>query len=221
MPRPLDGAVGERLELPEYYTDFERHFAEAREFLKLERGQAFAEPGNPSWEAFSHGDWARSMALIECLREDLKEYHRQAEAAGTSTYRIRIVSFPLTPYVQWELHVLRLRDETGGSVRILLDSAVADVEDQGPLPDIYTVDRAVMYEAVYDDHGVLEHALRYTDQAVVRRCRDFIADLYNRGEPISDFFAREVASLPPPHPRKPTLPRAYLKRTGRPQPIRS
>ncbi len=221
MPRPLDGAVGERLELPEYYADFERHFACTREFFKLERGQAFAEPGNPSWEAFDRGDWATSMALIDSLRDDLKEYHRQAEAAGTSTYRIRIVSFPLTPYVQWELHVLRLRDETGGPVRILLDTAVTGEEDKGQLPDIYTMDRDVMYQAVYDDHGVLEYALRYTDRALVSRCRDFIAGLYDRGEPISDFFAREVAPLQPPHPCKPALPTAYLKRTGRPQPIRS
>jgi len=221
MPRPLGEAVGERLELREYYADFEENFAYTREFLKLERGQTFAEPGNPSWEAFGRGDWVKSMALIDNLREDLKEYHREAEAAGTSTYRIRVVSFPLTPYVQWELHVLRLRDETGGPVRVLLDSDVADAEDQGQLPDIYTMDRDVMYQAVYDEHGVLGHALRYTDRALVGHCRDFIADLYDRGEPISDFFAREVASLPPPRRAKPAFPRAYLERTGRPHPIRS
>jgi len=221
MSRLLGDAVGERLELPEYYADFAQGFAGAREFWKLERGQTFAEPGNPSWEAFGRGDWVKSMALIDNLREDLKEYHRETEAAGTSTYRIRVVSFPLTSYMQWELHVLRMRDETGGPIRILLDSEVADVEDQGPLPDIYTMDRDVMYQAVYDEHGVLGHALRYTDRALVGRCRDFIAELYARGEPISDFFAREVASLPPPRPGKPILPSAYLKRTGRPQPIRS
>jgi hypothetical protein len=221
MPRPLGDAVGERLELREYYADFEQHFAGAREFWKLERGQAFAEPGNPSWEAFDRGDWATSVALIDSLREDLKEYHREAAAAGTSTHRIRIVSFPLTPYMQWELHVLRLRDETGGPVRILLDTDVASAEDQGPLPDIYTMDRDVMYQAVYDGHGVLEYALRYTDPVLVGRCRDFIADLYDRGEPISRFFARELARLPSPRLTEPALPGAYLERTGRPHPIRS
>jgi hypothetical protein len=221
MPRPLDDAVGEHLELAQYYADFEQRFARAQEFWKLERGQAFAEPGNPSWEAFNRGDWAASMRLIESLREDLKEYHREAEAAGTSTYRIRVVSLPLTPYLQWEFHVLRLRDETGGPIRVLLDSDVASLEDQGPLPDMYAMDRDVLYRAIYDEHGVLAYALRYTDPALVSRCRDLIAALYARGAPISDFFTREVASLPPPRPADPPLTTAYLARTGRPYPIRS
>lgn len=221
MPRPLGDAAGERLELPEYYADFQRTFRHAREFWKLERGQAFAEPGDASWEAFDRGDWAASMRLLEERREDLKRYHEENAAGGTATRRIRIVSLPVTPYLQWELHLFKVRDETGGPIRILRDSAVAALEDQGPLPDIYTMDRDVMYQAVYDRLGVLAYALRYTDPALVSRCRDFIAGLYGRGEPISSFFAREVAPLPPPRPNAPALPEGYLERTGRPHPIRS
>jgi hypothetical protein len=83
------------------------------------------------------------------------------------------------------------------------------------------MDDNVMYQAIYDDKGVLEHALRYTDKALVTQCRDFIADLFLQGEPIGDFFRREIAHLPPAPPSKRTIPRDYLKRAGRPQPIRS
>jgi hypothetical protein len=83
------------------------------------------------------------------------------------------------------------------------------------------MDDTVMYQAVYDEHGVLEHALRYTDRALVCHCRDFIADLCNRGEPIGNFFEREIAQPPPPRAAAPTIPRGYLTRTGRPIPIRS
>jgi hypothetical protein len=221
MPRPLGGAVGERMELSAYYADFQYNFAHAREFWKLERGQVFAEPGDASWEAFDSGDWDESMRLLANRREDLKQYHRKNAAAGTTTRRIRIVSLPVTPYLQWELHLLRIRDETGGPIRILRDTAVAELEDQGPLPEIYTMDHTVTYQAVYDDHGVLEHALRYTGRALVRRCRDFIASLYGRGEPVSTFFQREIAQLPPPHPAGPAISRDYLERAGRPYPIRS
>ncbi|MGH3246665.1 MAG: DUF6879 family protein [Trebonia sp.] len=221
MPRPLGAAVGERLELPVLYADSDKDFAHAREFWKLERGQAFAEPGNASWEAFASGDWDESLCLIEDLREDLTRYHRDAAGGGTSTYRVRIVSLPPTAYIQWELHVLRLRDETGGLIRILLDTAVADLEDQGALPDIQTMDRDVMYQPIYDVNGVAEYGLRYTDKALVSRCRDFIADLYARGEPIEDFFRREIAHLPSPQSPGPVLPRDYLKRTGRLRPVRS
>ncbi len=119
------------------------------------------------------------------------------------------------------MHLLKVRDETGGPIRILRDTAVAYLEHSGLLPEIYTMDRDVMYQAVYDDHGVLEYALRYTDKTLVSRCRDFIADLYARGEPISSFFQREIAHLPPPRIAEPAIPRNYLERTGRPHPIRS
>lgn len=221
MPRPLDDAVGKRLELSEYYADFRRNFRRARNFWKLERGQVFAEPGDPSWEAFDTGDWDEALRLLEERREDLKHYHAENTAAGTQARRIRIVFLPVTPYLQWELHLLKIRDETGGPVRILHASAVADLEDQGQLPDIYTMDDTVMYQAVYDERGVLAYALRYISRPLVARCRDFIADLYDRGEPIRSFFEREIAQLPPPRPAAPSIPRDYLERTGRPQPIRS
>lgn len=221
MPRPLGSAVGERLDLAAYYADFRKHFARAREFWKLERGQAFAEPGDVSWEAFDQGDWEESLRLLEDRREDLRKYHKENAAAGTATRRIRIISLPITPYLQWELHLLKIRDETGGPIRILRADDVTDLEDQGPLPEIYTMDRDVMYQAIYDERGVLERALKYTDTAVVSRCRDFIVDLYVRGEPISSFFEREIAYLPPPPLAAPTIPGDYLERTGRPHPIRS
>ena len=209
------------MELPAYYADFQEHFANTREFWKLERGQVFAEPGDASWEAFNRGHWEESICLLEDRREDLEKYHQESAEAGTITRRIRIVSLPVTPYLQWELHLLKIRDETGGPIRILQAVDVADLEDQGLLPDIYTMDSTVMYQAVYDNHGVLEHALKYTDKALVGRCRAFIAGLYGRGEPISEFFQREIAHLPPPRPVDAAIPTDYLERTGRPNPIRS
>ena len=46
MPESLDNAAGERMDLDDYYADFERHFWHVKEFWKLERGQTFAEPGD-------------------------------------------------------------------------------------------------------------------------------------------------------------------------------
>jgi hypothetical protein len=221
MPRPLDGAVGERMDLADYYADFQKRYPGMREFWKLERGQVFAEPGNASWEAFEAGDWGEALRLLKDGREDLIAYYRENAARGIVSRRIRIISLPLSGYLQWELHHLKIRDEAGGHTRILRDADVAGLEDQGPLPEIYTMDRDIMYQAVYDRHGVLEHALRYTDTALVSRCRDFIAGLYARGEPIGSFFERETAHLPPPRPAEPAIPGDYLERTGRPRPMRS
>jgi hypothetical protein len=83
------------------------------------------------------------------------------------------------------------------------------------------MDDTVMYEAVYDSNGVLEAALRYRDTELISRCRDFIRGLYERGEPVGDFYRREVAPLPPARPAQPAIPQDYLAQAGRPGPIRS
>lgn len=198
MPRPLDGAVGERLELPAYYADFRSRFEQAKEFWKLERGQVFAEPGSESWEAFNRGDWEESLRLIEERRAGFIDYQRRNDARGMISRRVRVVSLPPSPYLHWELRFLLLRDELGQPTRVVLDRDIADLEDQGPLPEISTLDAGVMYEVVYADNGAADHAVRFTDTALVGRCRDLIAGLYERGEPISEFFRREIAPLPFP-----------------------
>jgi len=221
MPSLLARAAGERMEISAYYADFQENYARAGEFWKLERGQVYAEPGDVSWEAFRRGEWDESMRLIEERRADLIDYFRVTAARGTVSRRIRIVSLPPSGYLQWELNVLKVRDEAGGPIRVLLDADIADLEGQGQLPDIYTMDTEVMYQAVYDENGVLEHALRYTDKLVVARCRDFIAGLYARGEPIGTFFEREIAPLPAPRSAESAIPHDYLELVGRPRPIRS
>jgi hypothetical protein len=215
MPKLLDGAVGEHMDLPAYFADFPGHYARTREFWKLERGQSYAEPGEESWEAFDRGDWEQSLRLIEQQRQWLTGYFQDSTARGMSSRRIRIVSLPPSEYLQWELHLLRLRDELGESIRVLLARDVADMEAAGELPDISTMDADVMYQPVYDDHGVMECAVKYTDKALVRRCRDLIASLYERGEPISHFFQREVAPLPPARPTVRAIPPGYMDQLGR------
>lgn len=219
MPRPLGSAAGERMELDPYFADFGRDYASAREFWKLERGQSYAEPGEPDWQAFNRGDWAESMRLMEADREELAGLSQEDKARGMIARRVRIVALPLTPYIHWELYALRIRDGLCESIRVLLDTEIADLEDQGPLPDIYTIDRRVMYQAVYNDDGVLENALKYTDGELVSQCRDFIVGLYDRGEPLGSFFEREIAHLPPPRRAEPALPVDYLERKGLSHPV--
>lgn len=192
-------SAGERLELPAYYDDFAERFGRATEFWKLERGQVFAEPGSASWEAFHRGDWDESLRLIEERRDGFADYQRRNDARGLRGRRVRVVSLPPSPYLHWELRLLLLRDELGQPTRVVRAEDVADLEDRnGPLPEISTLDRDVMYEVVYAADGSPGHALRCTDTALVGHFRDLIAGLYARGEPIRDFFQREIEPLPPP-----------------------
>jgi hypothetical protein len=221
LPRPLDGAVGERLELSEYYADFLDIRTRSTEFWKLERGQVYAEPDDEGWRAFDRGDWDEALRLNEERRAGLADSHREDAAHGLASHRVRIVSLPPSDYLQWELDLLRIRDEAGHTVRVLLDSAVADLEDNGPLPDLNLLGTDVMYQIVYDGNGVLDHAIRYTDEALVLRWRDFVVGLFGRGEPMSAFFQREIAWLPAPIRGRQAIRHDYFEHAGRPQPPRS
>jgi hypothetical protein len=112
----LDGQPGERLDLDEYWADFEQRFWKTSSlgFWKLERQQTFKEPGDDGWEAFSQGRWDDSMRILQARRSEFDDYYRRIADNGFATRRVRVVEEPLTPYLQWELHVLQLRHECGG-----------------------------------------------------------------------------------------------------------
>lgn len=200
MRSPLHGAVGEPLALKDYYADFEKHFWHCSDlgFWKLERQQTFREPGYDSWEAFWRGDWDESLQLLEAGRADMAEYHRKVDQSGFVARRARVVQEPLTDYMQWELHALRVRDQCGGPVRVTDADQVAQYEDDGPLPEFCTLGDHVVYQALYDEQGVLHAAVKFVDQQLVLRCREFIMNVYEAGQPLAAWFDRNVAPLPPP-----------------------
>lgn len=121
--------------LKDYYADFEKYFWHCGDlgFWKLERQQTFKEPGYDSWEAFWRGDWDESLRLLETGRADMAEYHRRVEQNGFAARRARVVEEPLSDYMQWELHALRIRDQCGGPIHVTGAERVAQYEQDGPL----------------------------------------------------------------------------------------
>lgn len=196
----LAGASGERMDLAAYYGDFEKNFwgIKGPGFWKLERQQVFKEPDYDSWVAFAQGDWTESMRLLEAGRATMEAYHSKVAEHGFVAARVRVVEEPISAYLQWELNALRIRDECGGSVRVIRPSQITQFEVNSALPETYPLGRHVMYEAVYDEEGVLDSVMRYLDRDLIARCQRFIADLYEVGEPLKQYFARQVAPLPPP-----------------------
>lgn len=199
MRELLEGAVGKRMDLIDYLSDFDRHYwnLDASGFWKLERRQHFREPRYKTWEAFARGDWDESMRLLEADRTALAAEHRRMKRQGFAVHWVRVVEEPLTPYVQWELHVLRVREEYGSLIRVVRPEQVAEFETTAPLPEINVLGTAVIYEVTYDD-GAVDGARRFTDPQLIGHCRQLIADLHAAGEPLADFFQREVADLKPP-----------------------
>ncbi|MYV58064.1 DUF6879 family protein [Streptomyces sp. SID3212] len=191
--------VSTRLDRPRYHEEYYRALESGiRHLNKLERGQNFKERGFASWEAFAAGQWDTSLSLIEERRDAYVQQVEEAERAGMLQRRLRVVEFPVTPYVQWELHVLRLRVEVGDRIRLLDARTIAGVEKHRPVPEVVILGDVVMFEVRYDDDGNAAGANRFTDRALIEETSAGFDALYEQAEEYGDFFAREIAPLPAP-----------------------
>lgn len=72
------------------------------------------------------------------------------------------------------------------------------------MPEIVVLGTAVMYKVIYDGRGTLAGGRRYRDPQLIVSWRRIIADLFAAGEPLTDYFDRRVAPLPPPTVNDPT-----------------
>ncbi|EGX57903.1 hypothetical protein SZN_20597 [Streptomyces zinciresistens K42] len=189
-----------RMDRPAYHADLSRVYGSGIGFLnKLERGQNFKERGFPSWEAFAGGDWDGALALAGERRDDYAGELRRAARLGIAQRRLRVVEFPITPYVQWEFFVLRVRADLGDDIRVLDARAISNIERMRPVPEVVVLGDTAMYEVVYDDDGNADGANRYSDRSLIRETNAGFDALYERAEGFHAFFDREIAPLDPPH----------------------
>ncbi|MFF0058195.1 DUF6879 family protein [Streptomyces microflavus] len=201
MRSPKPEGPGRRLELDHYMEDFGRYFWDCgpEGFWKLERQQTFQEPGVESWEAFHRGDWEEALSLLEGQRGHYESYFRRIRGHRFALHRVRCVEEPLSPYLQWELHLLRLKAEYGERTRVLRKDTFRRYEARGTLPEIVVLGSSVMYEVLYDDEGKLAGGIRFDDPHDISEARLAIQEMHEYGEPLGDFFSERVAQLPPPN----------------------
>ncbi|MEU9413643.1 DUF6879 family protein [Streptomyces sp. NPDC048281] len=196
----LPDELGERLAREDYKRDFRERRAAIRdgESWKLERLQHFEEANDDSREALRQGDWSAVLRLFEAERDALVRKARDEVSRGAVFHRIRVVEEPLTPYVQWELHWLRLNAECGLSVRVLPASEVAAAEGDALLPELTLLGSRVLYRVLYTDASQPDGAIRFTDPSTVRNWAEYLQELYAAAEDVQAYFDRAVADLPPP-----------------------
>jgi hypothetical protein len=191
------GGGASHLNPADYLADFSARYRDISGiFWKLERRQEFREPGVPSWSAAAAGDWLRALQLIEAMRAEVAAEF--SAVPGLQRRRIRIVERPVSPYLQWEMHVLRMRAEEGEVVRAVDAKQVRDHERRRPLPELVIIGGSVLYQILYTSEGMLAGALRSTDAGLIGQAAEELAGLFREGEDIESFFAREIAALPPP-----------------------
>ncbi|WP_376775869.1 DUF6879 family protein [Nonomuraea jabiensis] len=174
-----------------YLDDFWPNFRNIDDvFWKLQRIQRF-EAGEPSWLAMMDGDWERSLKLVDDTGDE-------GRSRAYPCRRIRIVEQPVTPYLQWEMHVLALRVEVAEQVRVLDAGEVSDLEIDRRLPELVVLGSSVMYEVTYDACGTHSGARRIDDPDVIAACRGELDKLFAAGEDFRAYYEREIVPMPAP-----------------------
>lgn len=181
-----------------YLDDSGRYWPRIERFDKLERIQRLREPDDASWRAFAAGRWQESLELTEQNRPNVIAEFDEDARWGYRSYRVRVVEPPIDPYLQWEMHRLKVRVECGENIRIIGPEAVARFEKDRIVPELIFMAALAMYEVLYDEAGVLAGGRKFTDPALIAQCRAEVRALYTAGEDFQAFFDREVALLPPP-----------------------
>lgn len=202
-PRLPSSVDGHFLSLDDYLTEFDARQWEIRgrwgigpkESWKLERLQHFREPGFPSWEAFDQGNADQARELIESERDFLAEFQQKARDLGISLYRVRVVERPITAYLWWELHLLKLRAECGELIRVVELDKVSPYEREQAIPELLTLGPRLLYEIQYNQDGVLTGAVRTANRRMAADATKLIRSLYDQGEDLATFVDREVAPL--------------------------
>ncbi|MFC4560387.1 DUF6879 family protein [Nocardiopsis mangrovi] len=193
---------GVRLSYEEFERDLLRRRRETpgRESWRFERRQQARERDHPGWAEFERGRWDESLRLLERHRPGLRAQVRGEQDLGAAARRVRVVEEPLTPYLQWELHLLRIQAECGRPVRIVPGAALGALETSAPLPEVIVVGGRALYEIVHTQAGLIDGAVLFTDPGLAGRWQRFIGELFANGEDVRSYTDRYVFRLPPPRP---------------------
>jgi hypothetical protein len=119
-------------------------------------------------------------------------------ARGSALRRVRVVEEPISPYLHWELHSLRVRVQCGEHIRIASPDSFRHLEESHHLPEIITIGAEGFFEILYDADGILIGGIWVDDRDTVTDWVDHIRALYDSGEPLLEYFDRKVKHLPPP-----------------------
>jgi len=190
MIEQVAGIRGRKLGLEAYFADFEARFWGVDSSWKLERRQDFREPDVPSWAAMDRGDEDLAWRLADEMRHGIADHQRRLDAKGIVQRRVRVVATPLSDYLRWELHVLRIRAELGERIRVISPARLAAYETSGPVPELIVLGEQTVYQVLYDDDGVVTGAKRVAAPKIAKACRDDVATLWNQGEDLANFLAR-------------------------------
>jgi hypothetical protein len=186
---------GTPLTIPAFQAAFRSSWPKCtRRFLKLETRFEYVEIGNASWNAFSNGDTAQSIAFLkEGLNRSIPFYER-VRALQINSHRVRPVRWPLTRYLQWEF--LSYEESIRQGQRVSLYDPESDgIPPAAELSDFILFDDYACMLHRYSEKGEFEGASLVEHVDIVNEIAGLHASLAARARPFHDVvtFSPELA----------------------------
>lgn len=164
---------GEYLDPAAFYQRFDQVVtASERVFFKLERLQSYDETGTPYHDAFLRGDLAEAVRLFAEQYAQFSTCDEAFNQRNMLAVRVRVVEFPLTDYLKWELRTYEQTVKFGQ--RILIADITGDPADSllRRSSDFLMFDDREVLAHDYTRDGELRGAFDITDQSQVAAYRE-------------------------------------------------
>ncbi len=135
------------------------------EWFKLEVLQDYsAEDKGESLDAWMAGDKERSLELLRTEPNPWSEDCRAKVERGVTLTRIHVVDYPLSPYMEWEIEVYKMRNIPQGKETVfLVDRKNLEGVDL-PAGDLMMFDQKNVVIGHYDETGYAHSQTFYSSE---------------------------------------------------------
>ncbi|UUY01572.1 hypothetical protein LRS13_12590 [Svornostia abyssi] len=181
--------LAQRVTLDEFDAAFDRLSEAALVIRKVEVLQDYVEADNPAWQLLVAGRWDDAVAKLDDFYEESKEYYDGLAARGAVLRRLRLLTRPLTRYVQFELEAYRIASELGEQISIL-DCTGGGL---GEWSDCLIFDDAGLLLHDYVD-GVLVGGSLVEDEVVIARYRERFDRSSAMATPYAEYYRTATQS---------------------------
>ncbi len=160
----------------------------SREVLKLETRQEYREPGNPSWEKFAEGDFDEALRLLPQTRSVDVPLYDSLSARGVRFTRCRPVSFPITPYLRWEIACYDFNSKHGESILFVAIEDVAALMSDYLHHDFMVFDDTIAFVHDYDQDGEIRGGWETTDRTSIVELTELFTKFREHSRPYKEFL---------------------------------
>jgi hypothetical protein len=182
-----------RLDLDEFGAAFASAWSRINSrFLKLECWQAYQEPEvNESQAAYNRGDIEAARELLHREAEADRPLYEDVQRRGIEYARVRLVTEPLTPYLEYELLSYRIRADLGERIEVVRCGPGLRLPDERHF-DFLLFDR---HTALVHDYGTAELGRQIGgwlthEPDVIAALESFVRALRRQAVPLQQYLTK-------------------------------